>query len=87
MSLLSDSSRGLILRVHRCDGPPDEIYVAAGMTIGRNVAHTVELAGDMSVDREHARAEVDQDGTLCLRCHDPANTILQNGSKVSKIAL
>ena len=84
---LSDSSHGLILRVHRREGPPDEIYAAPGMTIGRNVANTVTLAGDMSVDREHARAEVDQEGTLCLCCHDPANTILQNGSKVSKIAL
>lgn len=87
MSQLSDSSNGLILRVHRRDAPPDEIYVAPGMTIGRNVANTITLAGDVTVDREHARAELDQDGTLCLRCHDPANTILQHGSHVSKITL
>ena len=87
MSRLSDSLNGLILRVHRRDGAPDEIYVAPGMTIGRNVANTVELAGDMSVDREHARAEVDEEGSHWLCCRDPVNTILQDGTKLSKIKL
>jgi serine/threonine protein kinase len=87
MSRLSDSSNGLILRVHRRDGPSDEIYVEPGLTIGRSVANTVILAGDTSVDQQHARAEVSHDGTLCLCCQDPASTILQNGEKVSKVAL
>ena len=88
MARPTNSSNELILRVRRRDGRQDEIYVAPGLTIGRSVANTVVLAGDSTVDPiQHARAEVNHDGTLCLCCRDPASTILQNGVKVSKVAL
>ena len=80
------SSTGLLLRIHRPDGQVDEFYVAHGLTIGRSEANTVELAGDMSVERSHARIEV-SGGAARLKCVATEGQLVVNGAKVRELAL
>jgi serine/threonine protein kinase len=83
----SSSSSGLILRVRRGDGSTADLYIAAGMTIGRSEANTVSLPNDESVDRSHARVEMSVDGCLCLRAQSATGPILEGGESVTELML
>jgi tetratricopeptide (TPR) repeat protein len=79
---------GLLLRVRRPGGLPDEeYYLAAGLTIGRTEANAVVLAGDPGVDRTHARVEPGPGGSAWLRCVGPDGTMEVGGTAVRELAL
>ena len=83
----SSRSAGLLLRVQGPDGHHDEFYLAAGLTIGRSVANTIVLADDESVDRTHARADIDDDGCARLRCVEADPTVTVTGKAVRELPL
>ena len=77
----------LLLRALGPDGHADELYLASGLSIGRSVANAVVLADDDSVDRTHARVEVADDGTMCLRCIEPESSLTVGVQAVRELPL
>lgn len=72
----NNDSTQLILRVHRSNGPVEELYVANGLSIGRSNGNTIALADD-AVHRRHAQLWI-KDGKARL-CVSEADAVIQVG--------
>lgn len=86
---MPDSSHGssaLFLRISAPDTPPQEIYLADNLTIGRSQANMVVLE-DESIGRTHAVVRLSHDRTFRLRCEDPASAIDSSGVMLREVEL
>ncbi len=77
--------RALLLRIHRGDTSPEEIYVARKLCIGRAVDNPIVI-DHPDVDRHHAEVEQDPSGQYVLRCLDKA-TIQVDGQPRRELVL
>lgn len=64
-----------------------DVFLAAGLTIGRSEANTIRIADDESVDRSHARVESTGGGAFVVRVESHSGRLIHNETEVAELSL